>query len=164
MIVLITPLVWKLYPAWWSPGESAGPAVVNLVVAGGVDFNMSEARLKLLGWCVVLVLAPPLMILGAKGREWLPVSPVPVEAMGEGKVLFFTADYCGACRSVKGTVSKLRGQGFPIRTVNVQSNPKLAEYFGISAIPCFVYVKDGQEVDRLTGAYPADRIRELIPN
>lgn len=45
--------------------------------------------------------------------------------------------------------------------VDVDDNPDTAAKYNVSAMPTFVYIKQGQVVDRLMGASPA-RLQELI--
>jgi thioredoxin 1 len=45
--------------------------------------------------------------------------------------------------------------------VDVDENPETAAKYSVSAMPTFVFVKDGEVVDRLMGANPT-RLQELI--
>jgi thioredoxin 1 len=45
--------------------------------------------------------------------------------------------------------------------VNTDESPDLAAKFGIMSIPTMVLLKNGQEVERVIGALPEDRIREF---
>ena len=45
--------------------------------------------------------------------------------------------------------------------VDVDENPETAAKYGVSAMPTFVFIKDGAVVDRLMGANPT-RLQELI--
>ena len=63
-----------------------------------------------------------------------------------GQVLFFEANWCGVCRSMQPVVKQLRGEGFSIRTLDVDRHQKQATDYDIHSIPAFVLVRDGQEV------------------
>ena len=78
-----------------------------------------------------------------------------------GKVLFFSASWCPACRRADPSYQELRNAGYPISKVDVDSNPSLAQKYGISSIPQFVYVVDGAEKRRVSGAVSASRIKRL---
>ncbi len=45
--------------------------------------------------------------------------------------------------------------------VDVDENPETAATYNVSAMPTFVFIKDGEVVERLMGANPS-RLQELI--
>ena len=45
--------------------------------------------------------------------------------------------------------------------VDVDQNPETAAKYNVSAMPTFVFIKDGEVVERLMGANPT-RLQELI--
>ncbi|RCS46025.1 thioredoxin [Bremerella cremea] len=79
-----------------------------------------------------------------------------------GKVLFFSANWCPACRHADPVYQELRNAGYPISKVDVDSNPTLAEKYGIRSIPQFIYVVDGHEKSRISGGASANRIKRLF--
>jgi thiol-disulfide isomerase/thioredoxin len=66
-------------------------------------------------------------------------------------LLDFCADWCGPCRAMNPTVQALVEKGYPVRTVNVDQHPELKQQYGVTSIPCFVMLVDGQEVGRVVG-------------
>lgn len=81
-----------------------------------------------------------------------------------GEVLFFNASWCGPCRQMKPIVSQLRRQGYRLRDIDVDKNRSLAQKYGISGIPTFVFIKNGSEVHRFSGGTSADQLRKLCSN
>lgn len=67
----------------------------------------------------------------------------------------FYADWCGPCKSMAPTVDQMSidytGR-MKIAKVNVDRNPELAQQFGVMSIPTFVFIKNGQVVDKVLGA------------
>ena len=59
---------------------------------------------------------------------------------------------CGPCRSMIPTVEQLAAKGYPVRRMNVDQYPDLAQRFRITNIPCFVMIVNGQEAGRVVGA------------
>lgn len=104
--------------------------------------------------------APVLLTLVSYSTSIEP-QPQVRPSQNRGKVLFFSASWCGACRHADPAYQELRNAGYPIRKVDVDSNPSLAQQYGIRSIPQFVYVVDGQEKRRLSGAASPDRIKRL---
>lgn len=105
--------------------------------------------------------APVLLTVASYTSEgFQPHDDVPPRDL-PGKVLFFSASWCPACRHADPTYQELRNAGYPIRKVDVDSNPTLAQKYGISSIPQFVYVVDGHEKNRISGSVSASRIKRL---
>lgn len=78
-----------------------------------------------------------------------------------GKVLFFSANWCPACKHADPAYQELRNAGYPIRKVDVDSNPSLAQEYGIRSIPQFVYVVNGKEKRRIGGSASAARLKRI---
>lgn len=78
-----------------------------------------------------------------------------------GKILFFSASWCPACRHADPTYQELRNAGYPIRKIDVDSNQSLAQKYDIHSIPQFVYVVDGSEKRRVSGSASAGRLKRM---
>nr|WP_239585885.1 thioredoxin family protein [Bacillus mesophilus] len=46
-------------------------------------------------------------------------------------------------------------------SVDVDQAPNLARQFGVMSIPTMILVKNGEEIDRVTGAIPEEAVREF---
>lgn len=69
-------------------------------------------------------------------------------------VLKFEADWCMPCKMMKPIVKELEQEfsNIDFYTINTEEDSTLVEYFGIQGVPTFVFVKEGKEVGRITGA------------
>ncbi len=81
---------------------------------------------------------------------------------GETVLLDFSASYCGPCQQMLPLVRQLEAQGHPVRTVDIQQQPALAQKHNVGPIPCFVMLVDGKEVDRQLGATSRERLMQML--
>jgi thioredoxin 1 len=79
-------------------------------------------------------------------------------------LLDFYADWCGPCRMVLPLVEQIgeEREDLLVAKINVDENPDLAKEFGVFSIPTLVVMKDGQVVNKVSGARPKDKILELV--
>jgi len=90
-----------------------------------------------------------------------PPAAGPPAGIPQNAVLNFSAKWCGPCQQVSPIVAKLQRAGLPIQKVDVDEQQPLARRFGITSIPAFVVVVDGQVVRKLTGAQSEETLRGL---
>ena len=62
----------------------------------------------------------------------------------------------GRCRP---TVDALTATATASERINIDQNRELAAKFGVDAIPCFVVVEHGKEVDRIVGQTSIERLK-----
>ena len=66
----------------------------------------------------------------------------------------FEADWCGPCRMLKPTFTKLEeklGSSVKFTYINVDEDQTESQKYGVRNIPLVVVEKDGQEVERFVG-------------
>lgn len=76
----------------------------------------------------------------------------------------FYADWCGPCRMVGPIVDEIAEErdDIIVGKVNVDEEPELAERFAVFSIPTIVVLKNGEEVNRVTGARPKAQLLALL--
>lgn len=77
------------------------------------------------------------------------------------ELLDFYADWCGPCQIMKPIFAEVEPMfegKISFKTVDVEADPDKAAKFGVMGIPTFVILRDGNEVDRRTGAMPKDSL------
>jgi len=79
----------------------------------------------------------------------------------------FYADWCGPCHALAPVVRDLAGR-FEGRAVvaklDAEANPETAGRYGVRSIPTLLFLKNGEEVDRVTGAAPGRVLAEKLEN
>ncbi len=80
-------------------------------------------------------------------------------------LLDFYADWCGPCRMVSPIVDAIAEErtDIVVGKINVDNDTELAGTFGVFSIPTLVVLKDGKEVNRISGAVPKEKILGLLP-
>ena len=67
-------------------------------------------------------------------RAALIVCALAAPAAAEETVLLdFTASWCGPCRQMLPVVDRLAAEGVPVRKVDIDQEPQLAQRFGMAA-------------------------------
>ena len=80
------------------------------------------------------------------------------------ELLDFYADWCGPCQMMKPTIEEFEKvhPEVKVRSINVDEEEELAEKYGVSGIPCLVFLKDGEEVVREVGVMPLKKLEKLL--
>jgi thioredoxin 1 len=79
-------------------------------------------------------------------------------------IVDFFAEWCMPCVMMGPVFQRLSEKYDKVRFVkiNVDDASKLAQEYEISSIPCIVFFKDGEEVDRVVGGVSEDLLVEKI--
>ncbi len=77
----------------------------------------------------------------------------------------FWAPWCGPCRAVGPVVEEIaneRAGQLKVSKLNTDENQQTAIQYNVLSIPTLIVFKNGQEVKRVTGAYPKQRLEAEI--
>ena len=80
----------------------------------------------------------------------------------------FWADWCGPCRMIAPSVTAIAEEydgKIKVGKVDVDDNPAVPGRYGIVGIPTLMLFKNGEVVERITGALPKERIlAQILPH
>jgi len=77
----------------------------------------------------------------------------------------FWAPWCGPCKAIGPVIDELAEEyagKVQIVKMNVDDSPTTPGQFGIKAIPTLILFKNGEAVDRITGAVGKAQLQELL--
>lgn len=84
---------------------------------------------------------------------------------GRPVVIDFYADWCGPCQMlgpVFEEVSEKYGDQVNFCKINIDEQKKLAVSNQVLSIPTLLFIKEGREQDRVTGALTANALEEKV--
>ena len=73
------------------------------------------------------------------------------------QILYFTASWCGPCRTLGPIMESLKGQ-INYRKLDIDSEQDLAVQYKVRSVPTLVLVENGVEKNRLVGVHQSPEI------
>ncbi len=77
----------------------------------------------------------------------------------------FWAEWCAPCRNMSPYVDKLAEEfngRLKVVKINTQENPEVPARYGITAIPTFLVIKDGEVAKQIVGSQPYDELKSSV--
>ena len=77
-------------------------------------------------------------------------------------VFYFTADWCGPCKTTRPIVEEMKKEGFEFQIIDADYEQLLVKRFGIKSVPTFILFENEKEIDRTTGAKTRKELQSFI--
>jgi thioredoxin 1 len=79
-------------------------------------------------------------------------------------IIDFYAEWCMPCTMMAPVMESMaeRNPSIKFAKINVDDANELANEYEVSSIPCIIFFKDGEEVDRIVGSIAEDVLKEKI--
>lgn len=84
------------------------------------------------------------------------------ETTPKAKLLFFHAEWCGACKQLDPLLARWIAAGVPVVSIDTDQYPELARRHNVTKLPTLVAVAEGRAVGRLVGVRGSDEVKRLI--
>ena len=73
------------------------------------------------------------------------------------EIIVFTSEWCGPCKKLKPILDNLENKmNLKVTRLDVEKEDEAVENYTIRSIPTIVILKDGKEVDRISGLIPSE--------
>ena len=79
-------------------------------------------------------------------------------------VFYFTADWCGPCKTTRPIVEEMKREGFEFQIIDADYEQLLVSRLKVKSVPTFILFKDEKEIKRITGAQTKQSLLEFIEN
>ena len=97
------------------------------------------------------------IVIGKNNFEEIKQNDKPI-------LIDFYANWCGPCKMLSPIIDEIADEreDVIVGKINVDSEPELAEKFGVFSIPTLVILKNGDVVHQSAGARPKAQILALL--
>jgi len=77
-------------------------------------------------------------------------------------VFYFTAEWCGPCKTTKPIVEEMKKEGFEFQIIDADYEQLLVKRFQVKSVPTFILFENEKEIDRITGAQTRQQLENFI--
>lgn len=79
------------------------------------------------------------------------------------EILKFYSTTCGPCKMLAPVVKTVSEEtGVSVTDINIEDQFEMAEQYGVMKVPTLVFLKDGEEVDRVIGFINKENLKNKL--
>jgi len=83
-------------------------------------------------------------------------------------MLYFTAEWCGPCKQIAPKIAELADNNPSVAFVKIiadetENAQEIFNEFSVRAVPSFVFIQNGEVVEKVTGSN-FSKVQELVTN
>jgi|TARA_B100000768_G_scaffold178849_1_gene195369 thioredoxin 1 len=86
------------------------------------------------------------------------------EDLKSGRILVdFYADWCGPCKMLSRQLEKYQEEVTSVNVIkiNVDTEPEMAQEFGVRSLPTLIYMEEGTVIDKTTGLKQINELKQF---
>jgi thiol-disulfide isomerase/thioredoxin len=89
-------------------------------------------------------------------------------SQNETVMLYFTAEWCGPCKQIAPKIAELADNNPSVAFVKIiadetENAQEIFNEFSVRAVPSFVFIQNGEVVEKVTGSN-FSKVQELVTN
>lgn len=79
------------------------------------------------------------------------------------KILKFYANWCSPCKALTKMLNSLNlDSSIQLESIDIEEKYDLADKYQVKSLPTLVFIKDGQELNRLVGNVTKDQVIDAM--
>ena len=75
---------------------------------------------------------------------------------------YFSATWCGPCKTFKPIMNEIAGEGYSVQFIDVDQSQDLAAKHNVRSVPTTVIEENGIEVDRIIGSVSKQQVMSKL--
>ena len=106
------------------------------------------------------ILLAAVLFTAAPALPLMEIHPADPSARSTA-LLKFEASWCSPCRQMEPICQQFAAQGYPLHKIDIDREPEIAREYRINAVPTFVVLVDGREMERREGTMRLDTLTAM---
>ena len=107
-------------------------------------------------------LLPALLVGLAFAAAGCDLDPKVTAETAEGVIHVYSSPRCSACQMARPIIQEMKEQGFKIRVIDVNKNPRKAGKARVHMIPTFIHYNNGKETRRIVGTASVRELKRMF--